>query len=400
MNLEAILQKHEEFRDRCLNLQASENYLSKRVRKALSSDMASRYSMVFDDFVHGIKVHNAYGGAYYQEEVLEIAEKLATKIFGFRYASVKPISGHVAAMAALLSTAERGDTIMAISPEQGGYDGYSQKYLPDMFGMKYTPLPLKNMREVDVDAIRKERPNVVILGASYILFPYNLREVLEAAEDIGGMVIYDASHVMGLLPSGFQRDIERCSLVYGSTHKSFPGPQGGIIFTNDEEMMERVERNLTWRVQDNYHSHRVAALALALQEFEPVAARYGALVAENSQTLARHLHEGGLKIKYAPEFSRSHQILVDEKSLKKRFGLKTPQMSGILEKSGIILDCVGRIGTAEITWKGYTAKDMKDIAGVILSALQGMDVREKVQEIVERWDGKTLGEKYAQSGTM
>lgn len=393
MNPQGIIQLHDEYRKRVLNMQASENFLSYRVRKALASDMASRYSMLFDQEVHGSFVHNAYGGTRYQEEIKEYAENKAREIFGFEFANVKPISGHIAAMTVLISLTERGDKIMAIPPELGGYDGYSQPYMPDMFGLKFVPLSMKNMREIDVNEIRKERPRLIILGASYILFPYNLDEVLDSAEEIEARVVYDASHVMGLLPSGFQEGIEKCDAVYGSTHKSFPGPQGGIIFTNYDDIAEKIEKNLTWRTQDNYHTNRVAALAMALYEFSPVAKIYGKKVAENSKVLAKALEEDGLKIKYSPEYTNSHQILVEEKSLREKFSLSPPKMSEVLEENGIIVDSVGRIGTAELTWKGYGPEDMQEIAKLIIAALEGESVKGEVLRIVDKWDGKTLGEK-------
>ena len=391
MNPQGIIQLHDEYRKRVLNMQASENFLSYRVRKALASDMASRYSMLFDQEVHGSFVHNAYGGTKYQEEIKEYSENKAREIFGFKFANVKPISGHIAAMTVLLSLTKRGDKIMAIPPELGGYDGYSQPYMPDMFGLNFVPLDMEDMRRIDVEKIRREKPKLIILGASYIIFPYNLTEVLEVAEEIGARVVYDASHVMGLLPAGFQEGIERCDAVYGSTHKSFPGPQGGIIFTNDESVAEKIEENLTWRTQDNYHTNRVAALAMALYEFSPVAKVYGKNVAENSKALARALEEGGLGIKYSPEYTNSHQVLVDENSLKDEFSLTPPQMSEVLEENGIIVDSVGRIGTAELTWKGYGPEDMKEIAGIIIAALEGEDVKEEVLSMVDKWDGKTMG---------
>ena len=391
MNPQGIIQLHDEYRKRVLNMQASENFLSYRVRKALASDMASRYSMLFDQEVHGSFVHNAYGGTKYQEEIKEYAENKAREIFGFKFANVKPISGHIAAMTVLLSLAKRGDKIMAIPPELGGYDGYSQPYMPDMFGLNFVPLDMGDMRRIDVEKIRREKPKLIILGASYIIFPYNLTEVLEVAEEIRAKVVYDASHVMGLLPAGFQEGIERCDAVYGSTHKSFPGPQGGIIFTNDESVAEKIEENLTWRTQDNYHTNRVAALAMALYEFSPVAKVYGKNVVENSKALARALEEGGLGIKYSPEYTNSHQVLVDENSLKDEFSLTPPQMSEVLEENGIIVDSVGRIGTAELTWKGYGPEDIREIAGIIIAALEGEDVKEEVLRMVDKWDGKTMG---------
>ncbi len=392
MNPEKLVQLHDEYRKNVLNLQASENYLSYRVRKALASDMASRYSMVFNMEVHGAKVHNAYGGTKYQEEIVNYAEKKAANIFGFRHANVKPISGHIAAMTVLLSLTDKGDKIMAIPPELGGYDGYSQPYMPDMFGLKYVPLKIEKLTRIDTTQIRKEKPALVILGASYILFPYNLDEVLEVAEEIGARVVYDASHVMGLLPAGFQKHIELCDAVYGSTHKSFPGPQGGMIFTNQEEIAERIDSNLTWRTQDNYHTNRVASLAMALSEFESVAEEYGTLVKNNSKALAQALDSSGLPVRYPPEFTESHQVLLEENALEK-FSLTPPEMSSMLEENGIIVDAVGRFGTAEPTWKGYDPEDMMAIGELIIRALQGENVREEVSELVEKWDGKTMGER-------
>ena len=396
---EKIVEMHDNWRRECLNLQASENYLSPRVRRALASDMASRYSMIFDEEVHGVRIHNAYGGTKYQEEILNLADTLASEIFGFKFATVRPLSGHVAAMAALLTVTQKGDKIMAIPPQQGGYDGYAHGYLPDIFSFKYIPLKVDNHGNVDTSQIRKEKPQVIVLGASYILFPYNLEEVLEVSRDMGARVIYDASHVMGLLPAGFQKNIEKCDLIYGSTHKTFPGPQGGIIMSNDEDLFKRAMENLTWRVQDNYHSNRVAAMALALEEFKPVAKKYGTLVAQNSQSLGNALSDKGLSMLYPPQYSRSHQLLVDVPALKKYFDLSPPEMSQRLEKNNIIVDCVGRIGTAEITWKGYKPGDMDMIAEAMVLALRGGDVRSNVAEILALWDGKTMGERELHTGS-
>ncbi len=386
-----IIEKHDEYRKATINLQASENYLIPEVRQALSSDMASRYSMVFDEEVHGTIVHNAYGGTKYQEDITELAKSLSSSVFGFDYTCVKPISGHIAAMSVLVALLNKGDRIMAIAPEDGGYDGYSQPYLPDMLGLKYKPLIIEEMQYIPVEQIMDYKPNMVILGASYILFPYNLREILEVSEDIGAKVVYDASHVLGLIPSGFQENIWDSLVVYGSTHKSYPGPQGGIIMSNDKETLKAIERKMTWRTQDNYHTNRVAALAASLEVFSDVAKEYGVRVRENSQTLARELHSHGLEIRYPPKFTMSHQILIDQNSLIKGFNMDTVKLSNTLENNGIIIDAVGRIGTAELTWKGFTVEDMKEVASLIISAINGDNVIDSVRKLSAKYNGKTLG---------
>ncbi len=386
-----IVRKHNAYRRSVLNLQASENYLSEEVRSALASDMASRYSMVFDSEVHGAMVHNAYGGARYQEEITEYAESLASEIFGFEHVNVKPISGHIAAMSVLVSLASKGDRIMAISPEDGGYDGYSQNYLADMLGLEYKPLRIEGMRRVITDDITEFRPNLVILGASYIPFAYNLREVIEVAHDVRAKVIYDASHVLGLLPGGFQEGIEECEVVYGSTHKSYPGPQGGIIMSNHADIAKKISDEMTWRTQDNYHTNRVAALAVSLEEFKPVAREYGRRVRRNSKALASRLHEHGIKVRFPPDFTESHQILLDGDALREEHGLDVVEFGEILERNGIIVDRVGRLGTAELTWKGYGEEDMLAIAHAIHLAVLGEDVSQIVRDLIAKWDGKTLG---------
>ncbi len=386
-----IIRGHDAYRSSVLNLQASENYLSEEVRSALASDMASRYSMVFDTTVHGAMVHNAYGGARFQEEITEYAESLASEIFGFEHVNVKPISGHIAAMSVLVSLAKRGDRIMAISPEDGGYDGYSQDYLANMLGLEYRPLRIEGMRNVIVEDIMDFRPNLVILGASYILFPYNLREVIEVSRDIGAKVVYDASHVLGLLPGGFQEGIEECEVVYGSTHKSYPGPQGGIIMSNHADIARKILEEMTWRTQDNYHTNRVAALAVSLEEFGPVAREYGQRVRRNSKALASRLHELGIKVRLPPDFTESHQILLDDDALREEHGLDVVEFGEILERNRIIVDRVGRLGTAELTWKGYGEEDMIAIAHSIHLAVLGEDVSQIVHDLIAKWDGKTLG---------
>lgn len=393
MYSEELINSHNVYRTHMLNMQASENYLSQTVRNALSSDMASRYSMVFDTTVHGEFVHNAYGGAKYEEKIRVFAESLAREIFNFEYASVKPISGHAAAMAVVISLTKRGDRIMTISPEDGGYDGYSYGYLPDMLGLHYKPIKTESHHILNVDDIYNFKPELIIVGASYVLFPYNLGDVITAAADVGAKVVYDASHILGLIPYGFQKDIDKCDVVYGSTHKSYPGPQGGIILSNDEYVLRKIENNLTWKVQDNYHANRVAALCVSMEEFRSVAKDYGKAVQENSHALGTSLYSKSFPLMYPPDFTKSHQLLIDVLKLHNDFKLSPAKISVILEQNGIIIDRVGRIGTAELTWKGYNPAHMRKIAALITFALSGEDVSKEVEEIVNLWDGETMGMK-------
>ncbi len=399
MNPMDVVVRHSSWRSRCLNLQPSENHPSRAVRKALSSDMEFRYSMEIHGEVHGETVDNAYGGTKFMDEVLHLTERLAREVFGVRCAEVRPLSGHLAAMAVLGTMVPRGGRVMAIPPEHGGYDGYGPEYLPALLGFDYHPLPFNpSSGEVDYEALadeaRRVKPHIILLGASYITFPYDLDYVMDVAEDVGAEVVYDASHVLGLIAGGeFQGDISRVKVFYGSTHKSFPGPQGGIILTDDEDLCHRISSSLLWRYQDNFHPGRVAALGVALWEMAHVGHDYARCVRRCSRKLAAELAERGIPLKYGPSYTDSHQILMDAARLREKYSMGPSAASRLLEEQDIIVDRVGRLGTAELAWKGYTPEDMERVAEAVSGALQGRNVRTLVSSIVGRWDGLTLGDR-------
>ncbi len=363
-----LVKKHNKYRRESINLLPSENILSKKVRYILSSDLASRYSFEIEGSVHGSTAKNAYGGTKYFDEILHEGEKIARDLFNVKFAEIRPLSGHIAAMIAILSVSQKGDRIMAIDPEYGGYDGYSQNYLPDMFSLEYHPIPFNEKKwNLDMDKFEKEvkkvKPNTVILGASYILFPYDLKEIRELLDETGSKLIYDASHVMGLIAGNeFQKDIFKYSdIVYGSTHKSFFGPQGGIILTNDESLFDKARKNVVWRTMDNYHLNRVAALVQAMGEIKRFGKEYAKNVIMNAQTLAKLLDEKKFGIKkFDGKYTLSHQIFIENKNACTK-----------LEESNIIIDCVGRMGTNEITRIGMVEKDMDTLSELIVKAMKG-----------------------------
>ena len=379
-----LVRAHNHFRARSINLLPSENILSTNVKQALGSDLASRYSLEIHDVVHGEYVDNAYFGTKFSEEISHRTTELACKLFGADYAVTDALSGHIAAMTVLLSTMKKGDMLMAISAENGGYDGYMPAYLPEMLGYRMTALPFDNekfnLSHEAPEAVRKNRPAVVVVGASYILFPYPLKELREACDDVGATLIYDASHVLGLIAGKrFQPEAVRlCHVVYGSTHKSFPGPQGGLILTTHEEIYEKIRKNLTWRTIDNPHLNRIAALGVALEEMLKSGRDYAGMVVENAKVLGKELHALGVHVRFSPQFTLSHQLLLDGEHLQEQYGLSLSDAGKILEENAIIIDAVGRIGTAEITRIGMKTEDMPELAALIHRTIKGEDTGENV----------------------
>ena len=222
-----------------------------------------------------------------------------------------------------------------------------------------------------------------------ILFPYDMKPVAEACKAVGATLAYDGAHVLGLIAGGeFQKPLkEGAQILYGSTHKTFFGPQGGLIVTDSKELDGRIRKNLTWRVVDNVHWNRVASLGQALIEMKRFGPQYAKQVVKNSKKLGRELKERGFPIMFEElGFSRSHQLLMDRRELKAIYGLTINDFSVRLEKSNLIIDAVGRLGTAEITRLGLKEKDIPELADLYMEAAKGRNVRRQVKSMRGRFD--------------
>ena len=370
-----VLAAHERYRNSCINLIASENVLSPAVRKALASDMASRYALR-PEF---------YGGTRYIQEVWNIAEDIGKEVFKSNYCIVSPLSGHVALMMALFATAGKNSTIACIDPAGDGYPGLMYDKIPDLFGYTVVNLPYRDHQVVvdeAVNLISSVKPRVVVLGSSLILYPFPVKEISDVVHGYGGYVIYDGSHVLGLIAGQcFQNPLnEGADILLGSTHKSFFGPQGGIILTNNHELHRALGESVFHKFVDNIHFNRVAALAVALDEMRRNGRRYAGKVVENAVTLASSLDRLGLKpFRSARGYTQSHQVYLP---LKPDEGLR---VRDILEKNRIIVDMAVRMGTAEVTRRGMGLKQMAAIAKLVKAALDGENVTEDVRQLASRF---------------
>jgi glycine hydroxymethyltransferase len=186
-----------------------------------------------------------------------------------------------------------------------------------------------------------------------------MKELTEAVDEIGAHVGYDGSHVLGLIAGGkFQDPLrEGAHALYGSTHKTFFGPQGGIILA-DREHGETIQKRIHPEFVDNAHWNRIAALTLALAEMKTYGKQYAGQVVQNAQTLAKALAEKGFPVA-CPQlgYTRSHQLLLDYG------GFETGgAVARKLEKANIIVDRGVRLGVCEATRKGMKEYEMGRIA--------------------------------------
>ncbi|MGA8542991.1 MAG: serine hydroxymethyltransferase [Thermoplasmata archaeon] len=389
--LAALVRSHDRWRGReVFNLLASENAVSPTARRYLSSDLAGRYTLPGAMEFDGETIDNNYTGTRYTDQIETLANAAAARLFHGRFATTRPLSGHIAALSALVPLLPPKSRVLAIPPNEGGYDGYAPGFIPAMFDYTIRPLPADGPGHsiVAADAvatIHQERPQAVILGQSFLLFPYPLREIAEAAHAENALVFYDGSHVLGLIAGGQFQDplAEGADVLYGSTHKSFPGPQGGLLVTDREDLFRQLDPALVWRVFDNAHWHRIAALAQTLLELERCGREYATAVVGNAQALGRALTDLGVPLVCETEgFTRSHQLHLDRPRLRTVADVSAGALARRLERQRLLIDLVGRIGTAEIARLGLTPADMPRLAELLV---RGGIRKERVGAEVLAW---------------
>jgi glycine hydroxymethyltransferase len=377
METSELIKKYDDYRSNTLNLQASENVLSPTARAALSSDMASRYSL-------NVGEYNAYGGTVYYDSILDLLEKNTKKLFGSKYSESRPLSGHIAAEISLLSVLWPNRNVMAVSEEDGGYPGYSGNHLDRVLGYTFHKAPYKDF-DLDYDLleekIKKTDTSILILGQSMFIKPYNMKIIHEIKERTGIKVLYDASHVMGLIAGkAFQPDALKYSdIVYGSTHKTFFGPQGGVIITNYSDLAERINENTIFNTMDNVNLSRVASLSISVEEMIKYGEEYAKGVVENTQKLSMYMKDYGFGLLPGSEESKTHQLLLDSQFLREK-GFDNHSFSTELEKNRIIIDRFGRIGTQEITRWGI--KDMERVADAISGLSNKLNKTEGINKLI------------------
>ncbi|HRU81807.1 MAG TPA: beta-eliminating lyase-related protein, partial [Candidatus Methanomethylicus sp.] len=269
-----IVREHTGWRGSCLNMIASENVTSKAVKEMLISDLGNRYAIGF--------LHNRfYSGTRYVDELEGITTDLAKKVFKAEHVNYVPISGTMANLVLFNAMTAPGDVVTALSVIDGGHASFRET--SKIHGVSLVPLPFSmDLMNIDLGeaekVIARVKPKIVLLGASEILFPHPVREIRRLADEVGAIVAYDSAHVLGLIAGGtFQDPLrEGAELVTGSTHKTFFGPQGGIILSKGRFASEI--DNAAWQLVNNHHVHRVAGLSVALAEFLAFGKEYTAQV--------------------------------------------------------------------------------------------------------------------------
>ena len=396
---ENLIKNHNEWMENSINLIASENITSPQIKTALASDLSHRYA-------EGQAGDRLYEGCKYIDDIETLTINLSKKLFNAEYVNVQPISGVTANLATFFAFTKPGDKIMTMSVPMGGHISHENVSAAGIRGLKNVFYPFNNeIMNIDADIMQKrileEKPKIVLLGGSLFLFPHPVKEAVEAANEVGAKVVYDGAHVLGLIAGKqFQDPLkEGADVVMGSTHKSFPGPQGGIILAKGE--YENTINNAVFPgVVSNHHLHHLAGLGIATAEMMEFGQDYAKQIVKNSQALAQALHEEGFNVMCEDQgFTKSHQVAMNVANVKNASILAKELEANniILNKNLIPGDDVNnsdnpsgiRIGTQEVTRLGMKEQQMKDIAHLIKKvAMDDANIKQEVIEFVE--DYKTV----------
>jgi glycine hydroxymethyltransferase len=356
---------------------ASENVLSPYCREMLISDFHGRYA-------EGTPGHRYYEGCKYFDAVEIKAIELAKKLFNCNYADVRPTAGTTANMAILKALIKPGETATVLDLANGAHISFGKWGAAAVRGINLVSYPFNDEEmNIDVDGavklIKKVKPKLALNGRSVFLFPSPIKELAQAAHDIGAYLVYDAAHVLGLIGGKqFQDPLrEGADVMSGSTHKTLPGPQGGMIVSDhkgdtpeDKSFLNKLNYGVFPGVTSSYHLHHVAAKAIAYAEHLEFGEEYAKQTIKNAQALAQALHELGFNV-FGEKlgFTKSHQVLVNIGPGKGRDTAKLLEQAGIVTNMNTVpgdmdpLNPSGlRLGTPELTRIGMKESEMKDIA--------------------------------------
>lgn len=335
-------------------------------------------------------------GTKYLDEVEAVCQELAKHVFRCKYADVRPLSGHHCNMITMMSFTRTSDSVLSVSPSDGGYPGVSHEGLGRILNLRnlYFPFDAHKMNlnaAKTSELIKREKPKLVTFGASFFLFPHPVAKIAKSSEET--IKIYDGSHVLGLIAGHqFQDPLrEGCDLLVGSTHKSFFGPQGGLILTNDSEIWARITSKMYPGFVDNVHWNRVAALAHSLLEFLRFGKEYAVQVVTNAKHLAATLSELDVRLKGASQgFTRSHQVILDLKDEMERV-----RLAYALQEAGIIVDRGIRLGTSELTRRGMREEEMSVVGNLIADVFKRRRPIEQVAKAAKKLSKEFSTVKYA-----
>lgn len=375
-----------------IELIASENYVSKAVLELQGSILTNKYAEGYPD-------KRYYGGCQYIDIFEKKSIEYVCKLFNSKYANVQPHSGSSANMAVYKALLNIGDKVMGMNLDQGGHLTHGHPI--NFSGLDYQIISYnlnKETETIDYDELRnialKEKPKMIIAGASAYSRIIDFKKFREIADEVGAYLMVDMAHIAGLVAAGLHPSpVPYADVVTSTTHKTLRGPRGGIILTNNEEIIKKINKIIFPGIQGGPLMHVIGAKAQCFYEaLQPSFKEYQNQVLKNIKALSETLKSEGFRI--ISGGTDNHLILVDVKT---SVGITGKEAESILDsinitvnKNTIPYDTESpfktsgiRLGSPAMTTRGLKEDDFKKIGKIISEALKNKDSEEKLSSLKE-----------------
>lgn len=387
-----ILDKEKNRQRDNIELIASENYVSNDILELQGSIFTNKYA-------EGYPGKRYYGGCENVDDIENLAIEYVCKLFNVKYANVQPHSGSQANMAVYRALLNHGDKIMGLNLSHGGHLTHGHKL--NFSGMDYEVVSynVDNDREViDYDKVReialKEKPKMIIAGASAYPREINFKKFKDIALEVGSYLMVDMAHIAGLVATGLHMSpIPYADIVTSTTHKTLRGPRGGMILTNREDIIKKINKVVFPGVQGGPLMHVIAAKAQCFFEaLQPEFKEYQLQVIKNIKTLEKVLKEEGIRL--VSNGTDNHLLLLD---VKNSVGITGKKAEEVLDKINITVNkntipndlespmvTSGiRIGSPAMTTRGFKEEEFAILGKIICKCLKNYDNEEVLKELKE-----------------
>ena len=401
-----------------INLIASENVQSPTVRSIENNDFMARYA---EGHPNTDEADNRYyEGTQYIDQIEALATQEIKELAGCLQADVRPISGNAANTAVALGLLRGGDTVICNSTDAGGHISHNPTGVigrriqvrgqvlalnkEKSINMFFWPLT-EDQWHIDVqksiDMVERTNPQLVVLGKSLFLFPEPVKEIAEICRQKSIPVLYDGAHVLGLILGGqFQQPLrDGAHFLTASTHKTFPGPQRGVILGNlktDDELKwwTSIDRSIMPGSSSNHHLHTLPGMLVTIREMKAHGSAYAMQIVDNARALGQACFDEGISVEGKEfGFTESHQIAVNVsnfgsgKEIARRLADNNiivnynmlPGDTDARNPSGL------RIGVQEMTRFGMKTADMAEVAGLMKAVFEDKNVKTEVTNMRSRF---------------
>ncbi|MCD5423633.1 serine hydroxymethyltransferase [Limosilactobacillus fermentum] len=388
----AAIGREEQRQEDTIELIASENIVSKEVAAAQGSVLTNKYA-------EGYPGKRYYGGCQFIDQVEQLAIDHAKELFGAAYANVQPHSGSQANMAVYQALLKPGDTILGMGMDAGGHLTHGSKVnfsgkLYHTYGYELSP----ETEELDYDAIlaqaKEIQPQLIVAGASAYSQIIDWDKFRQIADEVGAYLMVDMAHIAGLVATGYHPNpVPVADVVTTTTHKTLRGPRGGMILSKSEELGKKFNSAVFPGTQGGPLEHVIAGKAQAFYEdLQPAFKDYIGQVVKNAAAMAEVFNESET-IRVVTGGTANHLLVLDLT----KTGLTGKDAQTLLDSVMITTNKEAipndqrspfvtsglRVGTPAITSRGFKEGDAKQVASLIIKALDNADDQTILAEVKE-----------------